>query len=68
MNFEEIITEHNDKLIDVFMNAGDATGHTISHALGLSQKIAALNSETEARIAEIFDKSFLDTLAQGETK
>lgn len=69
MTFEEIINEHNDELIFVFgeHDDDDRDRHAITNMLTLSEAIADLNQRTQAKLAEVFDNSFLDlTKIEGE--
>lgn len=61
MNFEEIITEHNDELVAIFVSNAPDDETSFSGMVKIARLSQELNKRTEARLAQLFDKSFLQT-------
>jgi hypothetical protein len=57
--FEEIITEHNDELIAIFVNNAPGDETPFSGMVKIAKLSEELNARTQARLAELFDKTFL---------
>lgn len=59
MNFEEIITEHHDELVAIFVNNAPGDETPFSGMVKIAQLSEELNTRTQLRLAELFDRSFL---------
>jgi hypothetical protein len=61
MNFEEIITEHNDKLVAIFVEANETNDQAklISGMFFVTDAVDALNGETQEKLGKVFDRAFL---------
>jgi len=63
--FEQIITEHNDELISIFVARGSQPETPFSGMVQIAIESQELNKRTEARLELLFDKSFLDSTKIG---
>jgi len=57
--FEQIINEHNNEHVQIFMDNSPEGEMTFSEMIKIGALVDALNKKTEARLTELFDKTFL---------
>lgn len=66
--FEQIITDHNNEHMKIFTDNSPEGEMQFSDIVKISALVDALNKKTEARLTELFDKSFLKTAKIKDTK